>query len=170
VRTYFAASAPLLRNGDLVETPVVTGLDWSRGGGFQLEKGCVAVRHILDYNVYWAPDDSPAAAVSECEGYATYRRVDQNDSATINAAVDLFSEDWAHLEFWRTSTTFSVVPTLTWADTNDRVWRGRWDSKVKRKLTSEDELRIGFATAAVAGGGVSNVLFSGLSQVLLTLP
>ena len=120
--------------------------------------------------MYWAPDDSPPAATMECEGYATFRRVDQNDVATINAAVDLFSEDWAHLEFWRASAAYAVVATLTWADTADRVWRGRWDSKVKRKLTSEDELRIGFATAAVVGGGISNVLFSGLSQVLLQLP
>lgn len=158
-------------NGDIIEAPIVQGLDWTRATGAlnSVQKGCVVVRSIVQFDVSYPPDDSPPGATRQNHGFVLLRRVDQDDTAVLNSGVDLFNEDWMRMESYSIQATFAVVATLTWADVSHGMQRGGWDSKLKRKLTSEDEIRIGASsTFAIGALGSCDVHF--FAQTLLELP
>lgn len=158
--------------GILTELILVSAADWARGGpaAGTLQKGCTLVRSIVQWCVREVPDVSPPLTTMQAAGVLTLRKVDQDDSAVLLSSTDLFDEDWMRLEHWSVDAAYALTPTLTWADRSGARQRGEWDSKVKRKLTSEDQIR--FGAAADVGGTTPTVALvcDFLAQFLLQLP
>lgn len=158
--------------GDAQEIVLVTGADWARTtAGAQIEKGCLLVRTIVHARAAFAPDSSPPNAVEHVWGIAGIRRVDQDDAATLNAGPggNYFQEDWFCQEHFMLSQTISTVPTIAWVTEAAAQHEWRWDTKVKRKLTTQDEVRVSAALSLDVSGTAAVGVFFG-ARLLLQLP
>lgn len=166
--------AALAGGGNAQEVALVTGATWGRAGPASgtVQKGCTLVRSRVSWMVYLTPDDAPASAVEGDEGFIGLRRADQDDTAVLNSGVDYLDEDWMHTDWWQVQRVVALVPTLAWSDANDARFARVWDSKVKRKLTTEDEIRLSACRSGPPAGytpnGTFNVDF--YAQFLLQLP
>lgn len=165
----------LAGSGQYDEAIVVTGADWSRGSTTDrgVQKGCVLLRSIVTWTAYMPPNAAPASEVEGDAGFIGLRRVDEDDLTALHSGTDLFTEDWMHLEWWEIDRQTHNVATLTYADRTHARWTRSWDSKVKRKLTTEDQIRFGAARSAFlptsfTENGTFYVDF--FSQFLLQLP
>jgi len=138
-----AESNPLPNSGAAEEFVFVNGATWGRAGPASgtIQKGCVLIRSIVEWSVCLPPDEAPASAVEGDNGFIGLRRCDQDDTAILTAGTDFFDEEWMHTDWWQAWRTTEAVATLTWADHSGSLFRRGWDSKVKRKLTTEDEIR-----------------------------
>lgn len=108
-----------------------------------LEKGCVVVRSILDLTVAIPATGMPRTLMTGLVQQigVGLRKADEDDSKVLNQ-TDWLDEDWMQCSFCELQGSWQLTPTLTWVDTAGAHWMKRWDSKVKRKLTSEDQLRL----------------------------
>lgn len=142
VRAQFESN-PLPNSGAAEEFVCVSAGDWARSGPASgtLQKGCTLVRSIVSWSVFLPPDDAPASAEEGDNGFIGLRRCDQDDAAVLTAGTDFLDEDWMHTDWWQAWRVTALVPTLTFADHSGSFFRRVWDSKVKRKLTTEDEIR-----------------------------
>lgn len=154
------------------EQALIVPADWARDAASgHLEKGCLLVRSIVHCRAYLAPDVSPPNAVELVWGLAGLRRVDQDDTAALNAGPggNYFAEDWFCQEQFSLNLSVSTVPTIAWVrdSGSNHVWK--WDSKVKRKLTTQDEVRFSAALSFdVSGTSAASVFFG--ARMLLQLP
>lgn len=137
--------------GNAMEATLVDGSTWGRQGppSGTTQKGCVLVRSIVTWTAYMPPTASPASAVEGDAGMVGLRRCDQDDVAILNTGVDYLDEDWMHVDWWEVEAVYQTTATLTWADRTHSRWTRTWDSKVKRKLTSEDDIRFSAARSAI---------------------
>jgi len=170
-------TAALANSGATQEFVLVNGATWGRAGPASgtIQKGCVLLRSIVEWSVAMPPDEAPASAVECDNGFIGLRRCDQDDGTTLVAGTDFFDEEWMHTDWWQCWRVTEAVATLTWAQHNQSVFRRGWDSKVKRKLTTEDEIRICFNRNNFnpgVGGATANGSFVGefYAQFLLQLP
>lgn len=135
-----------------------------------LQKGAVLLRSIVDIDVYILGDDSPPAARQSGQGVVGLRKKDKDDTTVLSINTDWLDEDWMQIDGWNIEAVFAVVATLTWADRSHARQRFKWDSKVKRKLTTDDEIVLSGAAfqAAPAIGNPITVDFC--SRFLIQLP
>lgn len=140
----------LAGGGNAIEALLISGATWARQGSpaGTVQKGCVLLRSIVTWTAYMVPSASPASAVEGDAGFVGLRRCDQDDQAVLNSGVDYLDEDWMHVDWWEIDAVYAVNPTLTWADRTNSRWTRTWDSKVKRKLTSEDDIRLSAARSS----------------------
>ena len=125
--------------------PAVTRSDWCRdpSQGGHLEKGCVLLRSIVSNFLFIDNSDTPPQTVVDCQGFCGERVVDEDDAAVLETVTpNYLDEDWAMLQPFFCRRILHNVATLTWVDYNHACQRVSWDSKVKRKLSSESQVEL----------------------------
>jgi len=139
----------VLLNGSADAFPIVLRDDWARDptNGATLEKGAVLQRIIGNVRV---SSDNGSGAPSP--GGASYiwslGKFDEDDAQVLSLTTSYFGEDWMHCEAGsldrNNATTVAFAPQVS--------RHHALDSRVKRKLTSEDEIRIVFGGFTGTGG------------------
>lgn len=153
----FVTGDQVALNGDTDAFPIVLRDDWARDptNAQMIEKGAVLERIIG--NVRVKAIDIAGATVSL--GGASYiwgiGKFDEDDSQVLNLVTSYFGEDWMRLE----AGTIDSNNALTNAFRPLTTERHMVDMNVKRKLTSEDEIRFVF-------GGFTGVGGSSITQAL----
>lgn len=161
---------------------LVSKADWARdpSASGHLEKGCVVLRTILDFSMGYPPVGDNLATLGEASAqcFAALRTLDEDDAHGFDFSGDGLDESLMQFGSCAIQSTGSSVATLTWRDRTHAVWRQHWDVRQKRKLTSEELLRIEFAAlgpvASQAGLSVleteSGIYWDFSARVLLQLP
>jgi len=146
------------------------GGDWARTAltRNQLEKGAVATRIIGELVFNFPPETAPTVAQAAEQLVWGIRKVDQDDVAALDSALDFFNEDWMQTGQAYVAMGNSIVATLTWADYSQGIVRVPIDIRVKRKLTTEDDLALDIAT--VFGSGAFGPSCNFYLRTLVTLP
>lgn len=139
-------------NGDVDAFPIVVRDDWARdpANGQTIEKGAVLQRIVGNVRVRTF---SSALGVSG-QGSAYIwgiGKFDEDDAQVLNLTTSFFGEDWMRLEAG--SNNINLAPS-------DPQERHAVDMTVKRKLTSEDEIRFCF-------GGFSGLTATVSTDILL---
>lgn len=143
-------------NGDCDAFPIVVRDDWARDPSrtSTLEKGAVLLRVTGDIRVSCdngAGTYAPGGA-QYCWGIGKF---DEDDSTILDLANSFFGEDWLQV---RAGTVWpNAAGTTTFAPQPYDQVRGL-DMRVKRKLSSEDEIRFVFGGYSYLGGVVTDSL------------
>lgn len=140
------------------EFPLVQRTDWTRdpNNTETLEKGAVLTRIVGDIRVRTENGSgtvSPAGA-SYCLGI---RKVDEDDATVLDLGVDFFQEDWMWVKGGsippNNATSSAYAPQPNWR--HESI-----DIRVKRKLTSEDEVRFAFGGFEANGNDTGTTLLA----------
>lgn len=154
----FVTADQVALNGVTDAFPIVLRDDWARDptNAQMIEKGAVLERIVG--NVRCRAITIASATVSA--GGASYiwgiGKFDEDDAQLLNLTTSYFGEDWMRLEAGsidsNNATTLAFAPQVS--------WRHEVDMTVKRKLTSEDEIRFCF-------GGFSGLTATVSTDILL---
>lgn len=142
----FSAGPGLTQGGTVFdEVTIVSPLDWQRGQipAAGVQKGAVVVRIVGDVWFFQDPSGDVANLRSINNDLCTVGvlKRDQDDTSVLDINTDALAEDWMHLEQVRIDTFYTPTATLTagWGQPNARV---HLDMRVKRKLTTEDVIKL----------------------------
>jgi len=155
VATFVTADAQVT-TGDADEFPLVQRDDWARNplAPEVLEKGAVLTRIIGDVRVR-TENGSGTTSLAGASYALGVRKVDEDDSTVLDLATTFFGEDWLWLKGGsippNNATSAAYAPQPNWR--HESI-----DIRVKRKLTSEDEIRFSFGGFEANGSGVGTTL------------
>jgi len=151
VATFVTADLQLT-TGDADEFPLVQREDWARDplAPDTIEKGAVLTRIIGDVRVR-TENGSGTTSLAGLSYILGLRKVDEDDGTVLDLATTFFGEDWMWLKAGsiapNNATSSAYAPQPNWR--HEDV-----DVRVKRKLTSEDEIRFAFGGFEANGSGV----------------
>jgi len=129
-------------NGVADAFPIVVRDDWARDPtrSTTLEKGAVLLRVTGDIRV--STDNNAGTYAPAGSNFVwAIGKFDEDDTHALDLATDFFNEDWLQLRAgtcWPTASSASLSPVPF------ALFPGV-DIRVKRKLTTEDEIRLVFA-------------------------
>lgn len=180
--TSFGSSVLDSPTGPAEGAVLVSKADWARdpSAAGHLEKGCVLIRTIVDLAVMYPPPGDELASLGDASAqwFAWVRKLDEDDTTVPNVTTDGLDEEFMHFESGFIQSAGSSVATLTWRDRTHAQSNRHWDITAKRKLTSEELVRIEFAALGPLGNepGLSvlesqaGILFGYSARCLLQLP
>jgi len=153
----FVTADEQVTTGAVDEFPIVQRDDWARNPSAVevLEKGAVLVRIVGDIRIR---TDNGSGTVSPAgASYALgIRKVDEDDSTILDLQTNFFQEDW----LWTRGGSIPPNNATSSAYAPQPNWRHEVDIGVKRKLTSEDEIRFSFGGFEADGNDVGTTLLS----------
>lgn len=147
-----AAGRQILTQGGTVfdEFGLVTAADWIRGTAGDLQKGATIVRIVGD--VFFQTDPSAVANVrnfARAQCYFGLLKRDKDDTSVLDLAAGALGEDWMHLHSNQVFQFYDPTPTLTGYGLQVQG-QTHIDVKVKRKLTSDDVIKVCMLTVREA--------------------
>lgn len=130
-----------LLNGACDAFPIVVRDDWARDPAriSTIEKGAVLLRITGDIRVTTQSDTSTYAAAGSNFVWGI-GKFDEDDSQILNLTTNFFGEDWLQV---RAGTTWPTAANANIAPVPFSLFPAI-DIRVKRKLTSDDEIRFVF--------------------------
>lgn len=157
VATFVTADEQLL-TGAVDEFPIVQRGDWVRdpANTETLEKGATLVRIIGDVRVR-TTNGAGSISLAGASYALGIRKVDEDDNTILDLGTNYFQEDW----LWTRGGSIPPNNATTNAYAPQPNWRHEVEIGVKRKLTSEDEVRFSFggfeADGSEVGGSAMSV-------------
>lgn len=139
--------------------------DWCRDPAqlTTIEKGAVLLRVVGDVIVE-GPVGEDVQAMNVLWGLL---KRDEDDSTVLDITTNWFGEDWMHLEMGSVAT---ITPSSSTPTMGAGMQRWRVDSRVKRKLTSEDTINFEVAVTASDASATRSALISHFFRCLVQLP
>lgn len=160
----------VLLNGQCDAFPIVVRDDWARDPArtSTLEKGAVLLRITGDVRV-GCDNGSGTYSLGGAQFTWGLGKFDEDDSTVLDLANSFFGEDWMQV---RSGTCWPNAPgTTTFAPQPYDQFRAL-DIRVKRKLSSEDEIRFVFGGYTYVGGssGTDSLVMNYEFRSLIQLP
>lgn len=143
--------------GVVDEFPLVQRDDWARNPSADevLEKGAVLQRIIGDVRVR-TENGSGTTSLAGASYALGIRKVDEDDNTQLDLSTNFFQEDW----LWTRGGSIPPNNATTNAYAPQPNWRHEVEIPVKRKLTSEDEIRFCFGGFEANGSDVGTTLLA----------
>lgn len=156
-------------NGDCDAFPIVVRDDWARDPArtSTLEKGAVLLRITGDIRVSC---DNGSGTYSPAGSQYVWGigKFDEDDSTILDLASSFFGEDWMQV---RAGTVWPAASTTVGVYPRPHDEFRALDIRVKRKLSSEDEIRFVFGGYEYNGAvGTSRLILSYEFRSLIQLP
>jgi len=151
----------------MTQVPLVTRFDWARNaaGTGGLEKGAV-IQRVVGNITFTQPAPAAVTFLEELTNcYAGLLVRDEDDASGVDLTIDAFQENW--MQMWSGQTYYAVnnVVTLAWAVREQLSFNV--DVRVKRKLTTEDELGLYLGSLPTVGTNADAFFFL---RTLIALP
>lgn len=153
----FVTADEQVTTGAVDEFPIVQRGDWVRdpANTETLEKGAVLQRIVGDIRVRTV-NGAGSISLAGASFALGIRKVDEDDNTILDLSTNFFQEDW----LWTKGGSIAPNNATTSAYGPIPNWLTSVDAGVKRKLTSEDEIRFAFGGFEADGSDVGGSLLS----------